>query len=235
MEFTLLGSAAVAVAGFWGMIRWEARRDNVAGCSLDLWDAGLTAAAIGLLVGRLVAMVLADINPLSNPGQILLVRSGVSTAGASIGAAAAFAFLARRNLVEAADAIGPSVLAGLGAWHAGCLVTDSCLGTVSNLPWAQTVSNGSVTRHPVELYAAILYIGIAFALATWKQRAHPTPGMIAGLALAATGGVRLLTEPARVSLSGGPVWLYVSAVVVGSLIAGVSLMRQRTQTGSDQT
>ena len=52
MEFTLLAAAAMGVGGFWLMLRWEAKRGNAAGCSLDLWDAGLTAGAVGLLVGR---------------------------------------------------------------------------------------------------------------------------------------------------------------------------------------
>ena len=96
MEFTLLGAAAVAVAGFWLMLRWEAKRGNAEGCSLDLWDAGLTAGAVGLFAGRLVSMISVGISPIPNPSQIILVRSGVSTAGAAIGAAVMFAYLARK-------------------------------------------------------------------------------------------------------------------------------------------
>lgn len=215
MEFTLLAAAAVGVAGFWLMLRWEARRGNAAGCSLNLWDAGLTAVAVGLLVGRLTAMLLVGINPIADPAQIMLVRSGVSTAGASIGAVLMFAFLARRSLLPAADAIGPAVLAGLAGWHVGCRVTGSCLGTVSSLPWAQTLAGSNITRHPVELYAAGLYLLGAVGIAVWKQRGRPPLGTTTGLALVVAGGVRLLTEPMRISLSGGPVWLYTGAVAIG--------------------
>jgi len=215
MEFSLLGAAVLGVAGFWLMLRWEAKRGNAAGCSLDLWDAGLTSGAFGLLIGRLVAMALVSINPFSDPAQIILVRSGVSTAGASIAALLMFAFLARGSLLESADAIGPSVLAGLAGWHTGALLTGSWLGTVSDLPWAQTAAGSNITRHPVELYAAVLFLAAALAIATWKQKGRPPLGAPAGLSLAAAGSVMLITEQVRISLSGGPVWLYGGSTIVG--------------------
>jgi len=221
MEFTLLAAAAIAVGAFWLMLRWEAKRGNAAGCALDLWDAGLTAGAVGLLVGRLVAMAKVDINPLSDPAQIILVRSGVSTVGASIAALAMFAFLARKSLLEASDAIGPSALAGLAGWHLGSVVAGSWLGTVSSLPWAQTAPGSDVTRHPVEIYAAALFVIVAFAIAAWKQKAP------AGLSLAAAGAIRLVTESIRISLTGGPVVLYAAGIVGG---VGVMVWRFTTAT-----
>lgn len=225
MEFTLLAAAAVAVGGFWLMLRWEAKRGNAAGCSLDLWDAGLTAGAIGLLIGRLIAMVQVGINPLADPAQIILVRSGVSTAGASIAALLMFAYLARKTLFEAADAVGPSALAGLAGWHAGSLATGSWLGRVSDLPWAQTASGSDITRHPVEIYAAVLFLVAAVAIAQWKQRGRPPLGAPTGLSLAAAGTVMLATESLRISLAGGPLWLYAGAVISGLGVTGWSVFR----------
>lgn len=229
MEFTLLGAAAIGVGGLWGMLRWEAKRGNAARCAMSLWDLGLTAGAVGLLVGRLTEMVSIGINPLTDPAQIILIRSGVSTVGASIAALLTFAFLARRSLRDAADAMGPGALAALAGWHLGTVVTGSWLGTVSDLPWAQSVAGSDVTRHPVELYAAGLYLLAAVGIAVWKQRGRPALGAPAGLALAAAGGVRLLTEPVRISLAGGPVWLYLGAVVTGlGLVAWASLRHHRS-------
>ena len=227
MEFTLLGASAIGVGSFWLMLRWEARRGNAAGCALDLWDAGLTAGAVGLLAGRLIAMAQAGISPFTDPAQIILVRSGVSTSGASIAALLTFGFLARRSLLESADAIAPSALAGLAGWHAGTLLTGSWLGTVSDLPWAQTASGSDITRHPVELYAAGLYLLAAMGIALWKQRGRPHLGAPAGLALAAAGGVRLITETMRISLSGGPLWLYVGAIVAGLALAVWTTVQHR--------
>jgi prolipoprotein diacylglyceryltransferase len=215
MEFSLLGAAAIAVGAFWAMLRWEAKRGNAAGCAVDLWDAGVTSAIGGLAIGRLAAMIAAGVSPLSDPGQILLVRSGVSTPAAAIGTLAIFAVLARRDLVTAADGIAPAALAGLAGWHAGCVVTGSCLGTESSLPWAWALEGSTVTRHPVELYTAILLGAGAIALAVWKARGAPPRGAVAGIALAVAGGSRLVTEPLRVSLTGGPLWLYAVGVVTG--------------------
>ena len=232
MEFTLLAAAAMGVGGFWLMLRWEAKRGNAAGCSLDLWDAGLTSGAVGLLVGRLVAMAQVGINPFTDPAQIILVRSGVSTAGASIAALLMFGFLARKSFLTSADAIGPSVLAGLAGWHAGAVVIGAWLGAVSDLPWAQAAEGSDITRHPVELYAAALYLTAALAIATWKQKGRPPLGAPAGLSLAAAGGVMLVTEPIRISLAGGPIWLYSGAVIAGLGLTLWSVLRSRSTTRS---
>ena len=227
MEFSLLGSAAIAVTCFWGMLRWEAPRGNAAGCTVDLWDVGVTAAIAGVFIGRLAAMVNAGIAPWSDPGQIILVRGGVSTTAAALGAIGVFAIMARRDLPGAADAIAPSALAGLAGWHAGCVTSTSCLGTESSLPWAFGLPGSPVTRHPVEIYAAIaLGIG-AMALAAWKRRGRPPRGTVAGVALVIAGGVRLATEPLRVSLDGGPTPLYAIGVVAGAVIVAGAVARER--------
>lgn len=232
MEFTLLAAAAFSVAGFWLMLRWEAPRGNAAGCAVDLWDAGLTSVIAGLFVGRLTAMVTAGINPLTDPLQIILIRSGVSTTATVVATFAVFALLSRRDLIAAADAIAPSALAGLAGWHAGCLPTNACLGTESTLPWAWALPGSMITRHPVELYAALGLAVAAVVLAIWKQRGRPPIGAPASVALVAAGGVRLITEPMRISLDGGPVLLYAAGVVLGGagLVASYGVKRRRSMT-----
>ena len=227
MEFSLLGAAAIGVAAFWGMLRWEAKRGNAAGCAVDLWDVGLTAAIAGLFLGRIGAMVAAGINPLADPGQIILIRSGVATPVVTIGTITVFAVLARRDLVTAADAIAPAALAALAGWHAGCVTSNACLGTESGLPWAFALPGSEVTRHPVGLYTAAALALAAIALAMWKQHGRPAPGVVAGFGLIAAGTARLATEPLRVSLTGGPVVLYGAGIGVGCAIVGVAWVRDR--------
>jgi prolipoprotein diacylglyceryltransferase len=227
MEFTLLASAAMAAGAFWLMVRWEAKRGNAAGCALDIWEAGITSAIGGMLIGRLVAMLSVGINPLTDPGQILLIRSGVSAVGATLGTLVIFSFLARHELFSAADAIAPAALAGLAGWHAGCLPTDGCLGTESSLPWAMVLDGSTVTRHPVELYAAILFAIAAFGIAAWKQYGRPPLLAPAGVALMAAGTIRLATEPLRISLAGGPVWLYAAGIVIGTAVVVTAFVRAR--------
>ena len=218
MQFDLLGAAAFAVFGFWLMLRWEAKRGNAAGCALSLWDTGLMSGMAGLLIGRLVSMVTAGINPLTDPFQIILVRSGVSTVGATLGALGVFAWIARKSLLEAADGIAPAALVGLAGWSAGCLATGSCLGTESSFPWATALPGSTVTRHPVELYAAGAFLLAGIGLAMWKQYGRPPLGSVAGLALVAASLIRLATEPMRISLAGGPIYLYVAGALAGTAL-----------------
>lgn len=228
MEFTLLGAAAVAVGGFWLMIRWEAKRGNAAGCAVNLWDAGLTAVIGGVFIGRLISMTSSGINPFSDPGQILLVRSGVSTAGAAIGALGVFVFIVRKDLPGGLDAMAPSALAGLAGWHAGCIATNECLGTESSFPWAMALDGSTVTRHPVALYAAALYVIAAISIAWWKQGGRPAAFAPTGAALATAAGIRLLTEPMRISLTGGPILLYVAGCAAGVSLLVWSMTRSRS-------
>jgi prolipoprotein diacylglyceryltransferase len=227
MEFSLLGAAAMAAFAFWAMLRWEGKRGNAAGCAVNLWDAGLVSAMSGLLAGRLVAMLEAGINPLTNLSQVLLVRSGVSTAAAGAVALVTFAFISRKDLLPAADAIAPAALAGLAGWHAGCIPTGACLGSESALPWARALEGSDITRHPVELYAAIGLALASVSLALWKQYGRPPLGSVAGFALIAAGAVRLATEPMRISLAGGPLWVYGASIVLGSGLIVWSLVHRR--------
>lgn len=233
MEFTLLARAAIAAGAMWLMIRWEAKRGNAAGCALDIWDAALISAVGGVIVGRLMAMASAGINPVTDPGQIVLIRSGVSTTGASLAALAIFAFLARKDIIGGFDAVAPAALAGLAGWQAGCVATGECLGTASDLPWATSLAGSQVTRHPVELYAAILLAIGAIAIATWKQKGRPPAAAPAGFALIVASGARLVTEPLRISLGGGPVWFYLTGVVTGIVMVIWSFVRKRRLLTSD--
>jgi hypothetical protein len=230
MEFSLLAAAAVGVFGFWLMLRWEGPRGNAAGCAVDLWDAGLVSVVVGLLAGRLVAMAAAGINPLTDPGQILLIRSGVSTGATALATVAVFGAVTRSQFFPAADGISAAALAGLAGWHAGCLPTSGCLGTASNLPWAYPLAPGGASRHPVGLYAAVLLLIGAIVVALWKQHGRPPLAAPAGAALAIAGGVNLVAEPMRISLDGGPEYLYASGVILGVIvIAGAFLRRSRSR------
>ena len=209
MEFTLLWAVLTGVAGAWiGTKIWDDRlpdRPN---------DKLVGAALAGLLLGRIAAMVSQGLNPLTNPFDVIIVRGGVSTPAAALAATATLAWPARRD-PALIDSLAPAALAGLAGWHAGCLWRNACLGAASDLPWTWSLPTSEVTRHPVELYAAILLIAGAYAVGRSGWR----PYLRSGLALSIAGGARLLTEPMRPSISGGPVLWYAAAVVVGIAVA----------------
>ncbi|MDX1691144.1 MAG: prolipoprotein diacylglyceryl transferase [Acidimicrobiia bacterium] len=226
MEFSLLGAVLVAVVAVWAVLRFEAGRTNAADCSRDLWDALLLAGIVGLAVGRVVAMLRDGTNPITTPGDLLIVRSGVDTAGASAAALLTFGWTMRRALWWMADAAAAAALAGLAGWHAGCLVRESaCLGTPTDLPWALTQAGSPVGRHPVELYAALLLALAAVGFVLWKRFARPPAGVLGSLAIAVAAGSRLATEPMRPSLGSGPVWLYAAGLVAGVGLAGWRWLR----------
>jgi hypothetical protein len=209
MEFTLLWAALTAAALGWLGIR--------------IWPVGLPdrpadrllgSGAIGLLAGRITAMIAQGTNPLLHAGDILVVRGGVHTAGATIAALVAYLWSVRGEL-RYLDAITPVALLALAGWHGGCLWRGACLGTSSDLPWAFAESGSVVSRHPVELYVTLALTAAAWAVARLSFR----PLLRSGLGLAAAGMVRLLTEPLRLSLTGGPTGWYIAAIMVGLIAA----------------
>jgi prolipoprotein diacylglyceryltransferase len=222
MEFTLLWAAlTAAVLGWLGTRVWpQGLPDRPA-------DRLLGAGAIGLLVGRITAMIAQGTNPLLHPGDILVIRGGVHTAGATIGALVAYLWSVRGDL-RYLDAITPAALLALAGWHGGCLWRGACLGTTSDLPWAFAEPGSLVNRHPVELYVAL-----ALTLAAWTvARLSFGPLLRSGLGLAAAGMVRLLTEPIRLSLAGGPIGWYIAAIAVGlaAALVGPRFLTTRART-----
>jgi prolipoprotein diacylglyceryltransferase len=224
MELSLLWAATAGALALYAALRFMGRRDATV-CVGDLWDIALAAAIAGLVVGRLAAMIRGGVNPLANPGDIILVRAGVDTVAASVAALLTAGWMARRHLADQLDALAPAALAGLAGWHAGCMFRGACLGTPSDLPWAWAQTGSEITRHPVELYAALSLLAVGIVLAGGRTR-FPTPWALAGIALASAGLVRLLTEPLRPAIIGGPVWWYASAIAVGASVAGWAWFRQ---------
>ena len=162
MEFTLLWAALTGVAFAWaGTKLWSERLPD------HPTDRIIGAAAAGLAVGRLVAMITQGINPLLHPLDILLVRGGVHSGAATVGAVVAYLW-ASKWTIEFLDATAPAALFGLAGWHAGCLWRGACLGTASDLPWAWAEPGSLISRHPVELYAAV-----GLATAAWLVSRMP--------------------------------------------------------------
>ena len=176
-------------------------------------DRLIGAAVVGMFTGRLAEVLVAGINPVSNPGQLLLIRGGVDTMWASLAGFATLAWPLRYNL-RALDHLAPAALAALSGWHAGCLWRSTCLGSTADLPWTWALPGSDVTRHPVEIYAAIGFAVGAFVLARFSL----PKGALTGLAISWAALTRLLTEPMRPSIGGGPVAFYVAAAIIGVVV-----------------
>ena len=226
MEFTLLGAALTGAIGAWIGLRLPGVRARAE--ALDRpWDVLVGAAAIGVFSGRLVEMITAGVNPLTSPFDVILVRGGVDTVAATIGALATLVWVFRADLTTL-DVVAPAALLGLAGWHAGCLWTGSCLGAATGGDWGFTQPGSQVARHPTELYAAAALT--VFAVVATRPRA---PFVATGLALAAAGAVRAATQPIRPSLTGGPMWAYLAAVAIGLAIAVSGRRWQRRPVSSE--
>jgi len=215
MEFTLLWQAGLGVAAAVVVARFQRRRGLVSR-DVGLGDRLVGAAVVGMLAGRLTAMIVQGVNPILSPADILVVRGGVHTGAASLAALATLVWGLRNDLWNGLDAAAPAALAGLAGWHAGCVFRGACLGTISSLPWAIAQPGSTITRHPVELYAAGLY-ALAAAGAFWLGRRW-TLGVLAGLALASAALVRLATQPLRPSIGGGPIGWYLAGTMTGLVV-----------------
>lgn len=208
MEFTLLAAAATGLA-FLGL---GLTRD---GLRAEL-DRLVTAAALGLLAGRLTAMVATGVNPLAHPGDVLFVRGGVSPVGATAAVLAYLAWAYRRQRLLLGR-LAPAAMLGVAGWHTGCLWRGTCLGSAADVAWGWSVAGSEVTRHPVELYTAALIVLAALAL----RRANLGSGTV-GLALAAVAAARLLTEPLRLGVTEPPLAWYGAGVGAGLAVYLVS-------------
>lgn len=222
MEFTLLGAAATAVGAVWLWTRRDAALSEVD----DPFGLLVGAALVGLVVGRVSAMLVNGTNPLSL--DLFLVRGGVSTIGASLGAVAWIAWSNRHDL-RTVDLLAPAALAGLAGWHLGCVVRQSCLGAATSMPWGWSVAGSPVDRHPVELYAAVALIAGAAAVAAIRSRTQVVGAVsLSGAGIA--GLVRFATEPLRLTL-GQLQWFYGLVAIIGLLGASILAIRHSHEHG----
>lgn len=225
MEFRLLAAVLVAVAAAAGVIVAMHRADpKVRRAALDLVATGLLG---GIVVGRVWAMLASGTNPVTHPLDLLIVRGGVDTVGATLGALAAVAWAARSQLLASLDALAPGAVFGLAGWHAGCMVRTACLGTPTTLPWGWPATPGGPDRHPVEIYTALLLIGAGLAVRRLWRR-HPGTGRATALALFGAATARALTEPLRPVLGDGLMLEYLVGAGLALALCLVAWRRQPT-------
>ena len=221
MEFTLLWAALTAFLAAFVTIRIT--KPRVPDRPLDRL---VLAALVGIAVGRIGAMLMQGTNPITSPGELLVVRGGVDTVWASLAGLTVLTWSLRRS-PAALDALAPASLAALAGWHGGCLWRSTCLGTMSDLPWAWSLTGSDITRHPVEIYAAL----VLAAGAWFVCRTNYPVGTAAATAVCVGGFARLITEPWRPRLGPGLWWFYASAMAAGLLWAGLVAVRARRTVG----
>ncbi len=193
MEFTLLWAALTGVGAMWAT-------DRLLNADGRRFDDLLSAALIGLAVGRLAAMIIGGSYPWQHPGLILLVRAGVHPGWASLAALVWLAVRFRSSPITL-GAMAVPALVGLGGWEAGCVFRSACGGvTVGSSPL------------PIGLIAGVALAGAALLVHRLPPPTKP------GAALLAAGVIRSASEPFRSALTHSIIWWYLAAIVVGLIV-----------------
>lgn len=209
MEFTLLWAALLGAGAMWLTDRLLNRRQR-------RFDDLLAATLMGLILGRLAAMVAGGSYPWSQPGLILLVRAGVHPGWASIGALGSLAWRFRSTSLPISLApMAVPALAGLSGWELGCVFRSACGGI--------TVGSWEV---PIGALA-----GLAFGLAALIVYRLPLRTKAAAAILAA-GLARAAADPFRSALNHSVIWWYLAAAVVGVALA-IFWSRPNVRTGAE--
>ena len=189
-------------SGAWWLGRLRAERFGWT--AVEVEDL-LFYGAIGVIVGgRLGYSLFYDLPALiDNPLNLFKVwQGGMSFHGGLLGVVVAFGFFARatgKSYFSISDFIVPMVPVGLFFGRIGNFINGELWGKVSDVPWAMIFPNaGPLTRHPSQLYEAMLE-GVLLFLILWIYSAKPKPpGAVSGLFLLGYGFFRFVVEFVRV-------------------------------------
>jgi phosphatidylglycerol:prolipoprotein diacylglycerol transferase len=123
--------------------------------------------------------------------------AGLSSMGGIMAGLATIVVVARAlgaSPLELLDDLAPGGVLGFGVGRVGCWLAGCCYGRPADLPWAVAVERaGTMPRHPVQLYEAIVDVGIALALA----RPEAFAGRTAARAMIGYGLGRVVLEAFR--------------------------------------
>jgi len=205
----------------------------------EIVDRLVVPAMVGLLAGRLVAVVLDDPASLGSLRSILVIRGGVEFWPGVAVALAALAWTLRRQRADVGLAladVAPFLLWGYATYEAACVVRDGCYGPVSAVG---LVPDGLRTRmFPIGVIVGLVVFALGFALRhlwTWS----PTAKILAAVGgVAATRSVASIwlpslgDEPTRQHLESVAVTLSVAAVAVTVVVVGRA---RRRPADSDDT
>ncbi|MHB0912261.1 MAG: prolipoprotein diacylglyceryl transferase [Armatimonadota bacterium] len=150
-----------------GVIRTARAAKKTAVRPEQVADIGIWCVLAGVVGAHLVSIVLSL--PNYNPWEDGV--RGLSFHGGLAGGLIAALIYTRKNklsFLAVADLLSPALALGYAIVRIGCFLNGCCYGVPTNLPWG--VSFGDVSRHPTQIYAFAINLGI-FAILT---RIRPT-------------------------------------------------------------
>lgn len=153
----------------------------------------------GLAGARLVFVLLNWGSYQSDPlSMVQTWRGGMSFHGGVVGGVAAgWIYLRARRLpfLPFADAAAPGMALAYAIGRIGCLMNGCCYGRPTDLPWGIIFpqTGTGLPHHPVQIYAALINLGLAGLLALALYRPHH-PGQIIALYAGSYSLYRFLVE-----------------------------------------
>jgi prolipoprotein diacylglyceryltransferase len=219
LDTGLLLSGAAAVAAMW----LAARVMALPWAPGDVLDRLLLPGIVGLLAGRVAAVLLDDPTSIGSLRAFLVIRGGVELWPGAVAAAAALAISLRRAgepVTASVAALAPVVIVGYGAYEASCLLREACYGPHAAVGLRPDGLSEPMVPLGVVVGAAI--VGVAAVLA----RREPTPLLTVASATLAVAAARSaasvwlprigdgLTRPHRESLAVAALAAVAGAVLV---------------------
>jgi len=190
---------------------------------------GIVMAITGGLIGARVAYVLLHLDG-SVATQILLEPSfmALSFHGAAIGSIL-FVLLwckfKKQNFFQFSDLMAPYLFLGYAITRAGgCFVAGCCYGTSSDVPWAIVMERLSddIARHPVQIYASLLAIGIVIVM-HYIKKIQPMYGVATISGFGLYGVLRFVTDFFREANVENMFWFLTEAQVASIVLVAGSI------------
>lgn len=164
----------------------------------------LTYVIFGVILGGRVGYVLFYQFDyfLSHPLYLFYITDGgMSFHGGLLGVVFALWWFAKRkqkNWLAVGDFVAPLFPIGLFFGRIGNFINAELWGKVTDVPWGVVFPNGgALSRHPSQLYEALLEGLVLFVLIYWYSRKKPPIGRLSGLFLVGYGLARFIVEFVR--------------------------------------
>ncbi|MAS82403.1 MAG: prolipoprotein diacylglyceryl transferase [Legionellales bacterium] len=199
-------SYVFGVLAAWCLLRFRGSKNQWSYSPEEISDL-IFYAMLGIIIGgRLGSVIFYNLSYyIQHPIEIIyLQHGGMSFHGGLLGVFAAVWFFSDKydkSFFEVTDFIAPVIPIGLGSGRIGNFINGELWGSPSNLPWAMVFPDpaaGGLTRHPSQLYEALLE-GLLLFIILWWFSSKPRPVMaISGLFLFGYGIFRFIVEFIRV-------------------------------------
>ena len=235
------------LAGFaaaWLVAHQRSKRAWVAVRSHQIEDLILYSAFGVIIGGRLGSALFYNFDQwLADPLWLFrLWEGGMAFHGGLLGVIAAIWLYARKigqPFLAVADFTAPLVPIGLGLGRLGNFIGQELWGRQTDLPWGMVFPRDieQLTRHPSQLYQAVLEGLVLFVIVFWYSRKPRPSGSVGGLFLLSYAVFRFVVEFVRMPdshigfdingwMTRGQL-LCIPMAAIGVLLMAFAAMRQR--------